>query len=177
MESHEFIAGVEMSVVQCVLLSVVSPSRHGKAKEFMTGMSMEVTVGDLTVVITDYEPKPKRKRSSTDSHDSSSFLSNTDTGSPSLSNGRAPDWGAGFVERPAAFLIACFVWLLWNRTELCRDDVLIFQTAASPSWKAERDWGCRRSRWVIFWWRWSDVKMWRCRHFVRILYLWCLWWL
>lgn len=114
MESHEFIDGVEMFVVQCVLLCVVSPSRHGKAKEFMTGMSMEVTVGDLTVVITDYEPKPKRKRSSTDSHDSSSFLSNTDTGSPSLSNGRAPDWGAGFVERPAAFLIACFVWLYFE---------------------------------------------------------------
>lgn len=66
-------------------------SRHGKSKEFTTGMSMEVTVGDLTVVITDYEPKPKRKRSSTDSHDSSSFHSNTDSGSPSLSNGRVPD--------------------------------------------------------------------------------------
>lgn len=69
-----------------------SPSQHEKSKEIMTGLSMEVTVGDLTVVITDYEPKMKRKRSSTDSHDSSSLHSSTDTVSPSLSNGRILDW-------------------------------------------------------------------------------------
>lgn len=71
-----------------------SPSRHGKSKDFMPGMSLEVTVGDLTVVITDYEPKSNHKRSSTDSQDSSSFHSNTDTGSPPLCGNRVPDWGA-----------------------------------------------------------------------------------
>jgi len=73
-----------------------SPSRHGKSKELTPGMSLEVTVGDLTVVITDYEPKSSNhKRSSTDSQDSSSFHSNhTDTGSPPLCTNRVPDWGA-----------------------------------------------------------------------------------
>lgn len=68
-----------------------TPSRHGKSKDFMPGMSLEVTVGDLTVVITDYEPKSNHKRSSTDSQDSSSFHSNTDTGSPPLCGNRVPD--------------------------------------------------------------------------------------
>lgn len=88
-----YIKNLEDSVKIICRALLFSPSQHEKSKEIMTGLSMEVTVGDLTVVITDYEPKMKRKRSSTDSsHDSSSLHSSTGAVSPSLSNGRILDW-------------------------------------------------------------------------------------
>lgn len=87
-----YIKNLEDSVKIICRALLFSPSQHEKSKEIMTGLSMEVTVGDLTVVITDYEPKMKRKRSSTDSsHDSSSLHSSTGAVSPSLSNGRILD--------------------------------------------------------------------------------------
>ena len=73
--------------------------RHTKSSDqgssSSAAISMEVTVGDLTVVITDYKPKTKRKRLSTESQNSRESSIHTDnTSSPELtsSTSRVLDW-------------------------------------------------------------------------------------